>query len=225
MADFDEHRVALFLNGESPEFSDYWLRYDLCVAADGSYSYLAPLDIKVDFVVGDLDTLRAKGDLEQISAETKVIHIQEQESTDMEKALNFIYQQGYKQVHIYGASGLAQDHFLGNLHVAYKFGSKLKMVFFDKFARYFFLPLHCEIRNVKNRIISLFPLPVAYEIYSEGLAYALQGEDLGFGTRIGIRNKAIDDKITIRFSRGTLLIFIERKPSEDIFDDNFLNIL
>lgn len=57
----------------------------------------------MDYIIGDLDSFSPKN-IKNIH----VLHISEQNSTDMEKALNFIYSQGYTTVDIYGASGLSK---------------------------------------------------------------------------------------------------------------------
>lgn len=54
------------------------------------------------------------------------------------------------------------------------------------------------------------PFPKADGIYTSGLLYALNMEELNFGSRIGIRNRAIEDEIEISFKNGSMLIFIGR---------------
>lgn len=206
MYSLTEHKVALFLNGTPPSITGKnWSEYKMKIAVDGAYLYMKKQGIRVDYIIGDLDSLSPKN-IKNIH----VLHISEQNSTDMEKALNFIYSQGYTTVDVYGASGLEQDHFLGNLHVAYKFFTKIKITFFDEFHSYFFLPKRAKISTHKGQLISLMPFPKADGIYTSGLLYALNMEELNFGSRIGIRNRAIEDEIEISFKNGSMLIFIGR---------------
>lgn len=202
MSRITQYKAALFLNGIPPKDWQDWTEYQIKVAADGAYLYMQKLGIPMDYIVGDLDSLTKQ------NINIPIIHIAEQESTDMEKALNFIYAQGYTIVHIYGGSGLEQDHFLGNLHVAYKFFTKLEITFFDDLHSYFFLPKQICIQTQKNQLISLIPFPLAQGITTKGLLYPLNGEDLCLGTRIGTRNRALMDEIEISFQSGSMLIFI-----------------
>ena len=45
-------------------------------------------------------------------------------------------------------------------------------------------------------------------IVTEGLEYPLNKEDLHLFGRVGTRNKAISEKVSIEFEEGNLLIFI-----------------
>ena len=61
----------------------------------------------------------------------------------------------------------------------------------------------------KNKIVSLFPFPLATEVYTKGLQYPLKGHKLDLNY-ISVRNKALEDQIEITFKKGALLIFIEQ---------------
>ena len=109
---------------------------------------------------------------------------------------------------MFGASGKEQDHFLGNLHTAIQWKTKLKLTFFDNHGHYFLADKNTEIANCNRKTVSLIPFPNAEKISTEGLQYSLKNEDLTFGKRIGTRNKAIKDIIKITFENGELFIFI-----------------
>ena len=58
---------------------------------------------------------------------------------DFQKALDILKNHGVQKVDVYGGSGGEQDHFLGNLHVAFLFKNEMEITFFDEFSRYFFI--------------------------------------------------------------------------------------
>lgn len=63
-------------------------------------------------VVGDLDSLPAA--LCEVLGE-RVVHIAEQESNDLSKAVHYAVSQGWRRLVILGATGRREDHTLGNI--------------------------------------------------------------------------------------------------------------
>lgn len=198
------NKVILFLNGEIPNQIPSLTDYDKIFCTDGSYLYLKELGIKPDVLSGDFDSINNV----EISSEIEVINTPDQNFTDFEKALQLIAQKNYTIVDVYGASGKQQDHFLGNLHAAYKFKNLLKITFIDNYSIYYFLENNNTITEVLNHTISLFPFPEAKKIHTDGLKYPLNGEDLSLTTRIGTRNTAIENTISIQYKEGNLILFI-----------------
>ncbi|MDG1226973.1 MAG: thiamine diphosphokinase [Polaribacter sp.] len=195
-------KVFLLLNGLPPSIVPNISNYDLICATDGAYQYLKKNNIKTDFISGDFDSL------ETIPKNFEVIQTPNQDLTDFDKILQILFDKGYNQIDVYGASGKEQDHFLGNLHTAIQWKKKLKLTFFDNFGCYYLADKSTTITNCKNKVVSLIPFPSAEKITTEGLQYQLNKEDLIFGKRIGTRNKAKENKIKITFETGNLFLFI-----------------
>ena len=195
-------KVFLLLNGEPPKTIPNLSKYDVICATDGAYHFLEKHNITPDFVAGDLDSSR------EIKANIEVIHTPNQDLTDFDKILQILFDKGFTTIDVFGASGAAQDHFLGNLHTAIQWKERLNLTFFDDYNRYFIADKHTEISNCKDKIVSLVPFPSAKNITTDGLQYPLKKEDLVFGKRIGTRNKAIKNDIKITFESGELFIFI-----------------
>ncbi len=201
-------RVLLFINGEPPKDFPDTNQYGLIACTDGAFHYLKrmkfPLD-KLDFISGDFDS--HSGSDENIYQE-KFIHTPDQEKTDFHKALEIILERGYAQVDVLGASGGEQDHFLGNLSVAYRFKDKMDIRFYDEFSTYYFIPKKLTLKGVKNRMISLYPFPAAENITTKGLNWPLDNGSASVTTRLLTRNFASEDEVNIEYGSGDLLIFI-----------------
>lgn len=195
-------KVFLLLNGEKPNGAPNTSNYDVICATDGAYQYLKENNIIPTFISGDFDSLV------EIPTKIEVIETPNQDFTDFDKVLQILFDKGFYQIDIYGASGKEQDHFLGNLSTAIQWKTKLKLSFYDNHSRYFLADERTEITDCKNKIVSLIPFPKAINIVTEGLEYQLKNEDLVFGERIGTRNKAIKDTVNITFESGELFIFI-----------------
>ena len=195
-------KVFLLLNGEPPKKLPILSNYDVICATDGAYQFLKKHNIVPDFIAGDFDSL------EDILNDIKVFQTPNQDLTDFDKILQILFDKGYYNIDVYGASGNEQDHFLGNLHTAIQWKSKLKITFFDNYGRYFLADKTSKILDCKDKTVSLIPFPEAKNITTKGLEYQLNNEDLVFGQRIGTRNKGIENNIEITFEKGKLFVFI-----------------
>ncbi|QNM85657.1 thiamine diphosphokinase [Polaribacter pectinis] len=197
-------KVFLLLNGEAPIKTPDLSNYDIICATDGAYQYLKENNIKPNFISGDFDSLN------EIPNTIEIIKTPNQDYTDFDKILQILFDKGFKTIDVFGASGKEQDHFLGNLHTAIQWKEKLNLTFFDNHSYYFLADKSTQIPNCKNNIISLIPFPKATNINTKGLQYSLNNEDLIFGERIGTRNKAINNLISITFEVGELFIFVNQ---------------
>lgn len=205
-------KAILFLNGKEPKLSQltkqHLNQFSLRIATDGAYNYLKNNDIKIDIVIGDMDSVAQNAENEKPT----FITITDQNTTDFEKALQYLIENNYNEVVVFGANGKHSDHFLGNLSAAIQFNDKLRITFIDKYFKYFFLTKNKPniFDDVQGKIISLFPFHEAKNITTKGLEFPLQHEDLHIEHQIGIRNKAIENQIEITFTEGNLLIFIQQ---------------
>ena len=199
-------KALLFINGEPPKNIPEIKDYDLIACTDGAFHYLReknfPLD-QLDFISGDFDSYDDEGILSE-----KLIHTPDQNKTDFHKALEIIIEKGFYEVDVYGGSGGEQDHYLGNLTVAYLFRNKMEITFYDEYSKYFFISNEFEVQNVLGKIVSLVPYPVAENVVTKGLNWPLFGEELSMTGRIGTRNFAVEDTFTCSYRDGAILLFI-----------------
>lgn len=201
-------KVLLFINGDAPKILPDADQYELIACTDGAFHYLKnmgfPLE-KLDFISGDFDS--HSGADENIYHE-KFIHTPDQDKTDFHKALDLILERGFSMADVFGGSGGEQDHFLGNLTVAYTFKDKINLKFYDEFSEYYFIPSSFSVKGVNNKMISLYPFPYVENITTKGVNWPLTNGSLSITSRIGTRNFAVEDEISIEYEKGDLLIFI-----------------
>lgn len=195
-------KVFLLLNGEAPKSFPDLSGYDVICATDGSCDTLLAHQIEPNIVCGDFDSIS------NLPTKAAVLETPNQDFTDFEKCLDVLFDKGFIAIDVYGASGKEQDHFLGNLHSALVWKDRLELTFFDDYGSYRFIPNDYEVRNIKDKTVSLVPFPKASGVVTKGLEFPLTNEDLEMGTRIGIRNKAISNQIAVRFTTGNLILFI-----------------
>ena len=205
----DSKKVFLLLNGEKPKSLPKLDDYHLICTTDGAYSYLKKHNITPDFISGDFDSIT------ELPDHIETIHTPNQDFTDFDKILQILYDKGFVNIDVFGASGEQQDHFLSNLHTAIKWKKKLKLTFLDNYQRYFLADKKTVIHNCKGKIISLIPFPKAKKISTKGLVYPLEKENLSLQKRIGTRNKASENKVNITFRSGNLFIFIDHHTDKN----------
>ena len=198
------NKALLFLNGEVPTTIPDTTNYKTIFCTDGAFRYLQKLNIQPDIISGDFDSF----ELKHFPTDIEIITTPDQNDTDFVKALTIILEKGFTSVDVFGASGRQQDHFLGNLNAAFRFKNELNIVFYDNYSSYFFAEKHTELEGYFGRTISLIPFPECKNIVTNGLEYPLNNEDLNLLSRIGTRNKANQDFVTIEYTDGALVLFI-----------------
>ena len=206
-------KALLFINGDSPRTIPNLSDYELIACTDGAFHYLRELNFpleKLDFISGDFDSHKIEENilLQAQNHQFEIIETPDQNKTDFHKALELILEKSFENIDVYGGSGGEQDHFLGNLSVAFAFKDKANLRFFDKHSSYYFIPKKFTISDVKGKMISLMPFPIAKNIETKGLKWPLYKEDLILGERIGTRNIAENKDVTIKYNQGDLLIFV-----------------
>ena len=207
-------KVLLFINGDAPRSFPDLEKYNLIACTDGAFHYLKelnfPLD-KLDFISGDFDS--HIGSDENVYQDKFILTL-DQEKTDFHKALEIILEKGFQNVDVLGGSGGEQDHFLGNLTVAYSFKNNLNIKFYDEFSEYYFIPKNFTLKNAKNKMISLYPFPSAENLKSQGLQWNLNGIDADMTTTMLTRNFAEEDDVFIEYEKGNLLIFVAKNERD-----------
>jgi thiamine pyrophosphokinase len=170
----------------------------MVVALDGAYHKLAANQINPDIIIGDLDSLQ--GDPPQ---GIEVIKDENQETTDLEKAINLLIEKGYKDITIVGCTGNRLDHTINNFMSLGKYNCQLTM--YDDFSKTVLLQKSYSKVYKKGDILSLIPLPAANGITTTNLTYPLKNESLDLCGRSGTNNVVLEDGIvTIQYSEGKL---------------------
>lgn len=195
-------KAFILLNGSEPNTLPQLSEYDIVCAIDGAYNFFEKRNMNPDLVTGDFDSI------DKIPTSVEVIKTPNQDFTDFEKALQILKHRGYYHIDVYGGSGKEHDHFLGNISTAKQWRMGLNITFFDDFGKYFFIDEFYNGTNLKDRTISLIPLPIANGVTTKGLLYPINNETLTFGERIGTRNKANENNVQISFDDGDLLLYI-----------------
>lgn len=202
--------AVVLCNGHPPDRSliqDSLHKAELFIAADGGAHLAFAFDLTPDVVIGDLDSYHPTGE-----EDFEVIKKEDQETSDLEKALYWAAEQGATNVWIFGGTGRRLDQSLKNLSLLKRFQNKFdKLLLRDDFGDTMLCPNPWEARLAEGTLISLFPLSGRVDgIKTEGLRYPLNDEPLINGERDGSSNQVTGSPVRISYQKGDLILFIGR---------------
>jgi thiamine pyrophosphokinase len=182
-----------------------WSPYIL--ALDGAANRLHALGIKIDALLGDLDSVQNLANLVAQQQPIQVVRTPNQNKTDFEKGLDFLIANGHKAVNILWATGYRTDHTLANLSNIIKYKNKLTINIIDDYGRTYMLRATFTKYYAEGTVLSLMPMPKAQGITTHNLLYPLHNETLEIGRRIGSSNQvAATGQVHIVHTSGNLLL-------------------
>ena len=204
----DKQEPALIIaNGEacSNDILDQLLEWSpTVIVLDGALERVISLGIKVDVWLGDFDHVNG-ADFNDYPL--KKVHTPDQNLTDLEKAFEYLLEEGYPAVNVIWASGKRMDHTLNNFHSLVQYGRRLKIVFFDDYSTSYLLPPTFEKWYPAKTPISLMPYGEAHHVKSSGLLYALDHRVLALGQQTSSSNQTVADGIVkITYESGALIL-------------------
>lgn len=200
-------RVLIMLNGQPPRrelLQSVVAGADVLIGADAGAVRLREAGLRVDYVVGDFDSVPVEL-LQSLPAES-VVHDPGQEDTDLEKALRFaVTRWEQPQVVVVGTTGNRMDHVLGNVCGAVRYTEKAFIRFVEDHSITYFAHRRLQFGAPLGATVSLLPLGEVEGVRTEGLKWALCGETLTIGTR-GVSNVVEGSPVRIQWQSGYLLV-------------------
>ncbi len=199
----------IIANGEMCSYTLLTQLLEWCpiiVVLDGAFERVRSLQIKPDVVIGDFDSITEIPDLPNV----EFIKVDDQETTDLEKGLNYLIERGFENVNVVWATGKRLDHTVNNFATLAKY-KHVKVVLYDDHSKAFVLPKHFTKVYPENTALSLFPIGEVDGIYTENLKYNLNQESLKLGERSGSNNSTGSESNTVINHENGVLILVESR--------------
>ncbi len=182
----------------------------LVVAADGGARVAQHYGLRVNAVIGDMDSLDAE---EQASFEASgtllLQHPAEKDETDLELALLWAVEQGARWLRVIGATGGRLDQTLSNIYLLALpalANTDVQMVA-GKQAMWLIGAGTNALAGQPGDTISLIPLNGTVRgVRTENLYYPLRDEDLYFGPARGVSNVMTASQASVTVREGVLLV-------------------
>jgi thiamine pyrophosphokinase len=176
----------------------------LVIAADGGIIEAERLGLRVDLLVGDLDSAPADAIARAPRVER---HPVDKDASDLELAMEAAVAAGARRIVVVGGDGGRLDHLLGN---AFLLGSdrwaavEIDAVLGD--ARITVVRDERSIEGEVGELISLYAVAgLARGVTTEGLRWALREGELLPGSSLGLSNEFSEPRATVRVRGGVVL--------------------
>jgi len=185
------------------------------VVADGGANHLDDLSVVPEMIIGDLDSLNKRHHWESI---TRVVELEEQDTTDFEKCLYSVVAPLYFAM---GFTGRRLDHTLASLHVVAKYSIQKRVVLMGEDDIVFVCRNTQQITLNRGMRFSIYPLEPVKFLRSSGLLYPLDGLTLAPTAMIGTSNEVIDEQVTLETepeNRGAYAVILSIEAFGKVVD-------
>ncbi|MDH6303512.1 thiamine pyrophosphokinase [Parabacteroides sp. PF5-5] len=201
-----QYNCVIVANGSFPT-SSYALERlreaSVIIACDGAVEALHTRDFTPSAIIGDMDSI--PNELKQRYAD-RIHEDKGQETNDLTKAVQLACRLGEKAVLIVGATGLREDHTIGNISLLADYIEELDQV--EMLTDYgLFTPIQ-ETTTFESRPgqqVSLFALYPEGKITTEGLRWPITNRRI-ISWWQGSLNEALGDTFTIHIEANARVI-------------------
>jgi thiamine pyrophosphokinase len=208
------HRTLILANGDILDGSALKERIDAwspeqVIAANGGSRHASTLGLKIDLVVGDLDSIEPAHRETLLEQGTQFEHFKaEKDETDLELALLRAVARGAAEIAVIGIVGDRLDMVLANIHLLTlaALNPIRAELWLGRQTAWLIRPPGEEFKGASGDTLSLIPIKgEAMGVTTTGLAYPLQGETLYFGSSQGISNVMEQEGCHVDLEEGILL--------------------
>ncbi|HOF92663.1 MAG TPA: thiamine diphosphokinase [Bacteroidales bacterium] len=174
------------------------------VCCDGAAEKLLNFGREPSVIVGDMDSLSPS--LKELYAD-RIITIDEQETNDLTKAVNYCERAGYRQIILMGATGIREDHTLGNISLLVDYSLRIEDICMQtNYGRIDVVRHYKQLQSYPGQQISLFAIDPSTIVNAEGLKYPLIDRRLTNWWQ-GSLNEALGSTFEIRTQKGAVLVY------------------
>ena len=193
--------------------------FDTVVCADSGLNAAYELGVKVDYFMGDFDSVSS--DILKLYMDKKIDNSKaaefvkyptQKDATDTELVLDYVLENNASSIVILGATGGRIDHLLANIGILLKALKKnIETYIVDSYNKICLIDKKTEIYrdDIWNKYISFYPYTEKVEnVRLSGLKYELKGENIEIGSSRTVSNEFAEgcDRASISFDKGILIV-------------------
>ena len=181
---------------------------DLIVTADGGADRALAAGITPDMIIGDLDSVSEQA--KRCVAPENLIFVDNQNNTDLEKALDWLCTQGVTTCTLVGFLGGRWDFTLGNFLSVIPYARKMELIFSGPDWNFYPVQKNRRFSCRKGRRVSLIALKTCTGVTLKGLKYPLQNARLTWG-KAGqtLSNETTGTSFSVESKNGFLFVYVE----------------
>ncbi len=175
------------------------------VCCDGAVNKLENTIYIPNAIVGDLDSLHHR--LKE-KYEDRLYHFSDQETNDLTKAVNWCISKSFTDVSIVGATGLRDDHMIGNIFLLPLYAQQLNVKMYTDHGVFTVMQSENSFQSYKGQQVSIFSTIPSLLISTVNLKYPLENQSLPMLWQ-GTLNEALGESFEIKISGGDLIVYQE----------------
>lgn len=198
-------KIVILANGLFPTAQrglDLLKAADLLICCDGAADKLIAKGMSPHVIIGDMDSLSSE--VSELYA-SLLIQSDDQESNDLTKAVHYCIEKGYPSVTILGATGLREDHTLGNISLMMEYYPRIEVQIISDFGVFFLTQSGEQVPTFVGEKISFFSIDNRVRVSSTGLKYPLNDLQLSNWYRASL-NEATANHFILNFESDLPLI-------------------
>ena len=176
---------------------------------DGGANWAAREGVVPVAAFGDFDSVLET--TRTVFQEVPFILTQNQEFTDLEKALGEVIQRGYNSISLLGAVGDRVDHSLALPGALLRYRQQAAITCHTDTEDFFLLSQSIRLSTAEGQRVSILPVFGPAFVKTRGLRYPLNDEKLQMGIRDGVSNSAMGSVAQISVRENPVLVVIERQ--------------
>lgn len=194
-------------------WAEMWLKkntFDYVIAADSGLVHCDRLNIKVDFLLGDYDSV----DMDIFEKYSKNTNIKtyppEKDYTDTHLALIKAVENNPQTISIIGATGSRYDHTLTSIGIMkYALDNGVKCAIYDRNNKIYLADRDFCVKkeNQYGDYLSFVPLTECVKLTLTGVKYQLDDYELRQGLSICQSNEITDDTAYVSVHDGIAIVF------------------
>ena len=198
-------KTVILANGEKPTHPlplSMLKDAERIICCDGAIAFLEEQNIFPHIIIGDCDSISAS---QKEKYKSIIQKDDNQDFSDLQKALKYCIAEGYQEVAILGASGLREDHFLANIGILMDYSDKLSLKMVTNYGIFTPIQKTTTFESFAGQQISVFSFSPETEITYHGLKYPVSKQK--FKTLWdGSLNEALSETFTIEITIGGKVI-------------------
>ena len=197
------------------DWAKEWLghnEFDFVIAADRGLGYAELLDIKVDFLLGDYDSVD-EDVLNKYKYNTDMVtYPKEKDYTDTHIALKKALELNPQSISIIGAAGTRLDHTMTNIFIMYEaLRMGVSCSIYDKYNKIYLIGAGDDKIISKNnqygQFLSFLPATEQVVFSVKGVKYPLDNYTLKQGLSLCQSNEISKDYAEVKVKEGILVAF------------------
>lgn len=177
------------------------------MALDGAYEHMARLNLHIDILLGDFDSIHPETLALAHKKNTQIVHTPNQNRTDLEKGIAYLDQLEAKTITLCAATGKRLQHTLYNLRLLKKFyrTNRLMTLLTHNETIHYIENNSIDIYGSLGDSVGILGFPEA-AITTNGLKYEVENYSLQFELTASISNELTQPQATIHVEGAALVI-------------------